>query len=236
MLDGVTVHPLDFLLLGLALLLEIAHSSAGAGEVGLGDGLDALGDLSLLACLLLACRIQLLAKLNQQRPIRAESLRHLAVAALELNLTDSYRAGSNWSLADGISLADSAAEWTAFEAAMENILGSGNGEVSLLKAITEAAGNARKLKIYSEVTGAVAANNDASGPSNDNNLDTDLGDLSGGTFLQDYDVYLNGELQEGGADASANNDYYPGTALASGQLKFEFTLTPNDKLVVISYA
>jgi len=156
--------------------------------------------------------------------------------ALELNLTDSYRSGSTWSLADGISLADSAAEWTAFETAMEDILGSGNGEVSLLKGITEAAKNTRKTKIYSEVTAAILSNTDASGPSNDNNLDTDLGDLSSGTFLQDYDVFVNGSLQEPGADAAANNDYYPGTALANGQLKFEFVLTPNDKICVVSYA
>ena len=94
----------------------------------------------------------------------------------------------------------------------------------------------RKAKVYSELTSPAAANADISGPSDDNNLDTDLGDLSGGTFLQDYDVYLNGELQEPGADAAANNDYYPGTALANGQLKFEFPLTPNDKIVVISFA
>lgn len=157
-------------------------------------------------------------------------------AALELNLTDSYRAGSTWSDAAGIPLANSAAEWTAFEAAMENILGSGNGEVSLLKAITEAAGNQRKNKVYAEVTTTTTANNDVSGPSNDNNLDTDLGDLSTGTFLQDYDVFVNGDLQEGGADASANNDYYPGTSLANGQLKFEYVLRVGDKVTVIAYA
>jgi hypothetical protein len=158
------------------------------------------------------------------------------VAALELNLTDSYRAASTWSLADGISLADSTAEWTAFESAMEDILGSGNGEVSLLKAITEAAKNTRKNKVFAEVTAPIAADANASGPATDNNLDAELGNLSGGTFLQDYDVYLNGDLQEGGADAAANNDYYPGTSLALGQLKFEFPLTPNDKLCVVSYA
>jgi hypothetical protein len=157
-------------------------------------------------------------------------------AALELNLTDSYRSASTWSLADGISLADSSAEWTAFETAMEDILGSGNGEVSLLKAITEAAKNQRKAKVFAEVSTTITANNDASGPATDNNLDAELGDLSGGSFLNDYDVFVNGVLQEGGADAAANNDYYPGTNLANGQLKFEYTLTPNDKIAVISYA
>lgn len=157
-------------------------------------------------------------------------------AALELNLTDSYRSGSTWSLTDGIKLAASSAEWSAFETAMENILGSGNGEVSLLKGITEAASNRRKAKLFSEVTTTITANNDASGPSDDNNLDTDLGDLSGGTFLDDYDVFVNGQLQEGGADAAANNDYYPGTSLANGQLRFEFTLAVGDKVGLIKYS
>jgi hypothetical protein len=63
--------------------------------------------------------------------------------------------------------------------------------------------------------------------------------MSSGTFLTDYDVFLNGNLLRPGADASANNDYYPGTSLANGQLRFEFDLkgsTVNpDVLCVISY-
>jgi len=149
------------------------------------------------------------------------------VAGLELNMTDSYRSGSTWSLADGIALANSSQEWSDFETAF--------GEVSLLSAIKTAYESAHRRKVYSVVTSTTTADNDVSGPSNDNNLDTDLGDLSGGTFVDDYDVFLNGLLLRPGADASANNDYYPGTSLANGQLRFEFTVKVGDQLCVIDH-
>lgn len=142
-----------------------------------------------------------------------------------LALTDQYEP-AGWSL-DGIALSDSAQEWTDFETAF--------GEVSLLNAIKQAYESAHRRRVFSVCTSTTTANNDLSGPSDDNNLDTDLGDLSGGTFLDDYDVYLNGQLLRPGADAAANNDYYPGTSLANGQLKFEFTIKTNDQLCVVDH-
>jgi len=143
-----------------------------------------------------------------------------------LAFTDTYEP-AGWSL-DGIALSDSAQEWTDFETAF--------GEVSILNAIKKAYESAHRRRVFSVVTAAnIAANNNASGPSDDNNLDTDLGDLSGGTFVDDYDVYLNGQLLRPGVDAAANNDYYPGTALANGQLKFEFVLKINDQLCVVDH-
>ena len=143
-----------------------------------------------------------------------------------LALTDQYEP-VGWSL-DGIALSDSAQEWTDFETAF--------GEVSLLSAIKKAYESAHRRRVFSVVTAAnISANSDASGPSDDNNLDTDLGDLSGGTFVDDYDVFLNGQLLRPGVDAAANNDYYPGTALANGQLKFEFVLKINDQLCVVDH-
>ena len=62
------------------------------------------------------------------------------VAALEMNLTDSYRVGSTWSLADGIALANSSAEWTDFETEF--------GEVSLLDAIVAAKNTTGRRKAY----------------------------------------------------------------------------------------
>ena len=44
------------------------------------------------------------------------------------------------------------------------------------------------------------------------------------------------QLLRSGANAAANNDVYPGTSLANGQLKFEFALTTNDVLTVMSRA
>lgn len=147
-------------------------------------------------------------------------------AALELNLTDSYRAGSTWSLADGIALANSSAEWSAFETAF--------GEVSLLSAITQAKTTADFQKTCANVTANTAANNDVGGVAGGTNLDAQIHSLAGGDFLTDHDVYLNGQLLRGGINAGANHDYYPGASLANGQLRFEFTVKNNDVLCAIS--
>lgn len=148
------------------------------------------------------------------------------VGDLELNFTDSYRAGSTWSLADGISLADSSQEWTDFE--------TNFGEVSLLSAITQAMTGANFAKTCANVTSTTTADTDVGGVGGGSNLDAQIHDMSGGDFLTDHDVFVNGNLLRGGANAAANNDYYPGTSLANGQLKFEFTVKVNDVLCVIS--
>jgi hypothetical protein len=134
----------------------------------------------------------------------------------ELYLDDGNQTGSTWSQTAGIKLSDTTLEWDNFEAQF--------GEVSLLNAIYQASNTNLHVKIYAVVTANVLANNDVSGPSNDNNLDVDLGNLSTGDFILDYDLYLNGVLLRGGANAAANHDYYPGTSLANGQLRFEFNL------------
>lgn len=138
---------------------------------------------------------------------------------------------ASWSL-DGIALSDSSQEWIDFEAAF--------GEVSLLDAITQAKNTTGRRKVVGIVTVAAAADVDVSGPANDNNLDTDLGDLSAGTFATatgggDYDVMLNGAMQVNGIDAAANKDVYPGTALANGQLKFEKKLKVGDVITVVDW-
>lgn len=152
------------------------------------------------------------------------------LGAGELYLDDGNQAGSTWAQTAGIKLSDTTAEWNAFETAF--------GEVSLLNAIVQAAnpGNARLSKTYANVTVTTAANNDVSLA--DGNLDAALPDMSTGTFLQDYDVFLNGELLRPGANNLANNDYYPGTSLGPGpaQLMFEFTVKINDVLCVIAYS
>lgn len=154
-------------------------------------------------------------------------------AAGELYLDDSNQTGSTWAQTAGIKLSETTAEWDNFEAAF--------GEVSILNAILQAFGAAAtRTKTVAVATADAAADADVSGPSNDNNLDVDLGDLSSGTFVTDYDIYLNGVLLRNGADASANHDVYPGTALANGQLRFEFPIkgtgTTPDQITVISWA
>lgn len=162
--------------------------------------------------------------------IRSGGAADLSLAgALELNLTDSYRAGSTWSLTDGLALANSSAEWSAFE--------TNYGEVSLLNALNQAfAAVGGVTKTYAVVTADVAANVDVGGVAGGANLDAQLPTLAAGTFVADYDVFLNGQLLRPGANSSTNNDYYPGTSLANGQLKFEFALKTNDVLCVIARA
>lgn len=146
----------------------------------------------------------------------------------ELYLDDGNQTGSTWAQTAGIKLSDTTAEWDAFEVAF-------GGEVSLLSAITSAYNKDRAAKVYSVVTAAsIAAGLDVSFA--DGNVDTAFPDMSGGSFLTDYDVYLNGALLRPGANSSANNDYYPGTSLTpAAQLQFEFVLKQNDVLCIIPY-
>jgi len=151
------------------------------------------------------------------------------LAAAELFLDDVNQSGSTWAQTDGIKLSEDTAEWDAFELQF--------GEVSLLNAITQASNQGGIIKACANVTATTVANNDVS--LSDSNLDSALGDLSGGDFVLDHDIYLNGSLLRSGANAAANNDVYPGTDLnntADGQLKFEFTIKINDVLCALSRA
>jgi hypothetical protein len=150
------------------------------------------------------------------------------LGAGELFLDDGNQTGSTWAQTSGIKLSDTTAEWDLFE--------TNFGEVSLLNAINQAKNTAaRGAKVYANVTNTTNADLDVSLA--DGNLDTALPDMSGGSFLTDYDVFLNGNLLRPGANAAANNDYYPGTSLVTAaQLRFEFRVKLNDVLCVIPYA
>lgn len=134
----------------------------------------------------------------------------------ELYLDDGNQAGSTWAQTAGIKLSDTLAEWDAFETAY--------GEVSLLSAIVTAKNSVARNKTVALVTTNVAADTDVGGTGGGANLDAQLGDYSGKTFVTDVDIYLNGQLLRNGANAAANHDVYPGTSPALGQLKFEFGL------------
>jgi len=138
-------------------------------------------------------------------------------ATAELLFDDGNQTGSTWAQ-DGIKLSESTAEWDAFETKF--------GEVSLLAAIT-AASSSRTPPIFATVTADANANADVSGPSDDNNLSVDLGDLSVGTFVDDYSFYLNGYRLRPGANVGAGFDIYPGTSLANGQVRFSEKLKAN---------
>lgn len=134
----------------------------------------------------------------------------------EVFLDDGNQAGSSWAQTDGIKLSDTQTEWNNFETEF--------GEVSLLNAIIQAKNTGGLVRTITRavVSSNIAANADAGGPGSAGNLDVDLNDYSALTFLTDQDLYLNGVLLRPGADATANNDYYPGSS--GVQLKFEFGL------------
>ena len=138
------------------------------------------------------------------------------LGAGELYLDDGNQAGSSWAQTSGIKLSDTQAEWDTFETEF--------GEVSLLNAIAQAknTGGLTRTVTRAVVSTNIAADADAGGPATANNLDTNLAARTGLTLFTDVDLYLNGVLLRPGADASANNDYYPGST--DVQWKFEFGL------------
>lgn len=149
----------------------------------------------------------------------------------ELLFDDGNRTGSTWSAP--IKLADTTAEWDAFETEF-------GGEVSLLRAIVLASKQENRTKGTAVVTSGIPADTNATGAGGSPNLDAQLPDYSYvGSFVSDVDVFLNGELLRGGADASANNDVYPGDTPANGDLKFEFALVASpgnpDTITMIVY-
>ncbi len=149
-------------------------------------------------------------------------------SAREILFDDANQDASTWTATE-LKLSDTAAEWDTYK--------SNFGEVSLINAINQAyTATGVRRRVFAVVSVAtINADTDVSGPSDDNNIDTDLGDLSGGTFVDDYDFYINGQYLRPGADAAANHDVYPGTSLANGQLKFEFKLKQGDQLAVVDY-
>jgi len=122
-------------------------------------------------------------------------------------------------------LSDSSAEWDAFDAAF--------GEVSLLAAIVAAAGGGTRRRVFAVATADVAAGVDIVNPTN---IDAALGDLSTGTFVDDYDFYHNGQYLRIDAAAAGPGDIYPGTSLAAGQVKLNRKLKTGDTIAMIDLA
>jgi hypothetical protein len=144
----------------------------------------------------------------------------------DLFFNDSHQSTSDWSVADGIKLADTALEWTTFSGSF--------GEVSLLKAIYQ---SKRRDKVYATVSSNVAANAAVSGSRagfTGHNLSAVLPQMASGSFTTDYDVYLNGQLLQGGGNAGADNDYYKDSDDAH-TLRFEFGLKQGDVICVVPY-
>lgn len=151
-------------------------------------------------------------------------------AANDLLMDDLHQTGSTWTGTSGVKLTTNTAEWSLYK--------TNYGEVSLLNAINQAKNPAaqRGTKVYAVVTLLTLADTDVGGVTGGSNLDAQLPNFTGGSFLTDYDVFLNGNLLRPGANSGSNNDYYPGTSLAAGQLRFEFIVKINDVVAVIPYA
>ena len=151
----------------------------------------------------------------------------------DLLFDDLHQTGSTWVGTAGVKLSATTAEWTAFK--------TNFGETSILDAINQAKNpvSSRGGKVYAIVTLATNADTDVGGTGGGANLDVQLPNMSGGSFLTDYDVFLNGNLLRPGSNSGANHDYYPGTSLILGQLKFEFKVKAGGKpdvICVVPYA
>lgn len=136
-------------------------------------------------------------------------------ATTELFLDDGNQSGSTWAQTDGIKLSEDTTEWDTFE--------TNFGEVSLLNALNQAYANDVRTKVEAVVTAGVSADSDVN-LATYANVDTQLPAYDQVTFVDDVDVFVNGVLQRNGADAAANDDVYPGTSPAVGDLRFEYAL------------
>jgi len=148
----------------------------------------------------------------------------------EMYFDDGNRSGSTWAAA--MKFCESTAEWDDLETAY-------GGEKSLVAMLTQAVTESARAKGQAILQNNVAADTDVDATTS-GNLDVDLPDYSSvDSFVDDCDVYLNGELLRNGANAAANEDVYPGTTPAQGMLKFEFALkgtgSKPDQLTMIVY-
>jgi hypothetical protein len=145
---------------------------------------------------------------------RASDLTVYASGAGELLLHDSnINSEGTWAQA-GVKLTETTAEVSAYETEF-------GGEVSLFNAIVQASQN-QAVPTFTRTTQNANAAADANlgGPSTTaNNLDVDLPDaLTVGTFTSNHALFYNGSLLIPGANAAANEDYYPGSVFTSGNV------------------
>jgi len=143
-------------------------------------------------------------------------------AGLELKIVDGNKSGSTF--AGDLKLAETAQEWSDYETQF--------GEVSLLNALKQAKTSAGEVITEYKVSSDISANADFDPGTNATVINGSIQDLSAYTFVGKLKIFLNGQRLVPGADASANNDYYPGTDLVNSELKFEFDLKQNDIVTI----
>jgi len=131
------------------------------------------------------------------------------VSVAQLVVTDQWQSGSGYTT--DLVLSDSSTEWDDYETAF--------GEVSLLNAIVQASENDNRHRAVSEVTSNIAADTLVEGPNGPGSANTsaDLLDYRNVTFVDDVEIFVNGQLMRNGADAAANNDVYPSATATPDQ-------------------
>lgn len=136
-------------------------------------------------------------------------------SAGEILFNDLNRTGSTW-VGTSVKLTDTTAEWSQYKTDF--------GEVSIFNALHQAVTTAKRTKGYAKLVANVAAGLDVD-KTTTNRLNVDLPSFAGaGTFVDDVDVYLNGELLQNEAAYPGLHDVAPGSTPAQGMLKFEFAL------------
>jgi hypothetical protein len=187
--------------------LDVNSSADIQGAVNLQSTLDVAGAVDFASTLVVGGVLTL-----EAAPVTGSAGFKLKAGG-EIKLADSYTAGSNWSDAEGIKLAASSAEWSAFEAAF-------GGEVSLLAAITAAAAGGDAAGKW---TTAIASNQAANANITVSGFDYSLVDA--GQRAARIDVFLNGQMM------LVTEDYVLGAA--NDQVAFTFALKKDDVVAVI---
>lgn len=131
----------------------------------------------------------------------------------ELLFDDGNQSGSTWAQTTGIKLSDTTEEWNTFESLF--------GEVSILSALISGSNAGGHSKGVAVATANISANVNARIGVN---LSGSFPSYTTGSFYEDANVYLNGQLLRNGEDAGADHDVYPGTDPNQGDLKFEFAI------------
>ena len=146
----------------------------------------------------------------------------MLAGATTIFFDDGNQTSSTWAQTTGVKLSDATSDWNNFKDAF--------GEISILGAIVSGS-NSQHAKATAVINTNVTANTNVRGGVN---LTATLLNYSGSNFVDDVNIYLNGALLVNGADASANNEVYPGTDPIQGDLKFEFDLKGGNNADVIT--
>ncbi len=145
-------------------------------------------------------------------------------SANEILLDDVNKGGSTY--AGSFKLSETATEWSNFETEF--------GEVSLLNALVQAnQPDTTRVRTYGTATTTINAGVNVTGGGGSPNLDTQLTDYSGMTFITDVDIYINGQLQVNAA--AATEDVYPGAVPANGDFYSTRKIKTGDKIIMITW-